>query len=464
MSEFLFFERVRAWYETLPNRRLLENYFLRTIQSQTNLPISQLYRAFVDCLLPLLNIPTHPTSAIRELRPLYELNHFIDPYYFTDELMLRELKKCATLSPDHYQKLLPHLKSFFLILDKKEGLERVESWTSSHWKQWYRVFPEGHAWAAKNLLYQQGKLVVNSWPAYRAWYRYTLGTEPLNDAMPEHWEELCEGWATITEYSKMDINGLAELFAGELAHLEVPGFCGDTPNCSQCPLQPECLWHQGDSARIGNEGMAQALQKEKESEATTSDLLGWIFGLSEPEMNLLQQFLPNEKSLRHLDTQSIFEINHAFSKTPYLGEKLKAFVELCKRYNETPLKAGRQFGSSFDIFQHFRFRLRDVKQELFIVVLLDNKHQYLMDLTVTIGTLNKSLVHPREVFSKAIEKRSAAIICVHNHPSGDPKASKQDVEVTRRLKTVGSTIGIPILDHVIIGNDHFFSLADNGLM
>lgn len=104
------------------------------------------------------------------------------------------------------------------------------------------------------------------------------------------------------------------------------------------------------------------------------------------------------------------------------------------------------------------------KQEQFIIVLLDNKHRYLAEEDVTKGILNKSLVHPREVFASAIEHRAAALICVHNHPSGDPEPSQEDFRITERLVEVGKLVGIPVLDHVIVGGENYTSFADKGLL
>lgn len=87
-----------------------------------------------------------------------------------------------------------------------------------------------------------------------------------------------------------------------------------------------------------------------------------------------------------------------------------------------------------------------------------------MDVEISRGTVNRSLVHPREVFAAAIEHRASTVACVHNHPSGDPAASKDDLEVTRRLMEVGKTMGIPLVDHIVVGSDRFYSFADSGLI
>ena len=104
------------------------------------------------------------------------------------------------------------------------------------------------------------------------------------------------------------------------------------------------------------------------------------------------------------------------------------------------------------------------KQEQFIIVLLDNKHRYLAEEDVTKGILQKSLVHPREVFASAIEHRAAALICVHNHPSGDPEPSQEDFQITERLVEVGNLVGMPVLDNVIVGGDNYNSFAVKGLL
>ena len=98
------------------------------------------------------------------------------------------------------------------------------------------------------------------------------------------------------------------------------------------------------------------------------------------------------------------------------------------------------------------------------MVLLDQKHHVLRDERVSLGTLTASLVHPREVFAPAIRESAAAVAFLHNHPSGDPTPSREDRELTRRLAEAGRLMGIPVLDHVIIGEGGFVSLAEEGLL
>jgi len=103
-------------------------------------------------------------------------------------------------------------------------------------------------------------------------------------------------------------------------------------------------------------------------------------------------------------------------------------------------------------------------REHFVVLHLDGKNSVIAKETVSIGSLNQSIVHPREVFKAAIINSSASLIFAHNHPSGDPAPSKQDREITRRLREAGSIIGIEVLDHIIIGNSRYFSMVEAGIL
>ncbi|WP_075035078.1 RadC family protein [Halobacillus dabanensis] len=108
--------------------------------------------------------------------------------------------------------------------------------------------------------------------------------------------------------------------------------------------------------------------------------------------------------------------------------------------------------------------MRDLKQEHFICLFLNTKNQVLHRQTIFIGSLNASIVHPREVYKEAVKRSAASIICAHNHPSGDPTPSQEDIQVTRRLKECGKMIGIELLDHLVIGDRKFISLKEKGYL
>jgi DNA repair protein RadC len=141
---------------------------------------------------------------------------------------------------------------------------------------------------------------------------------------------------------------------------------------------------------------------------------------------------------------------------------LAAALEIGRRISQRRLREGDAVRGPQDVFQHFHARLRDAEQEHFCVLLLDGRHRVLGDETVSLGTLTASLVHPREVFRPALRMGGAALILVHNHPSGDPEPSPEDRAVTQRLAQAGELLGIPVLDHVIVAERGYRSLRDEG--
>lgn len=151
---------------------------------------------------------------------------------------------------------------------------------------------------------------------------------------------------------------------------------------------------------------------------------------------------------------------------PGVGEakaaQLKAAVELGKRALAGPLTKGTKIASSRDLFTHYHPTLRDLRHEVFTVVLLDAKHAIMRDTTVSKGSLTLSIVHPREVFTLAVKESAAAVIFLHNHPSGDPTPSQEDRILTARLVSAGEVLGIRVLDHLVVGDGRYVSFADQG--
>jgi len=139
-----------------------------------------------------------------------------------------------------------------------------------------------------------------------------------------------------------------------------------------------------------------------------------------------------------------------------------AALELGRRATATRVDRGGVFRGSAEVFDHFRSRLTDLRKEVFCILLLDAKHRKLRDVRISEGSLTASIVHPREVFAPAVRDSAAAVILVHNHPSGDPTPSAEDIELTRRLRQSGDVLGIRVLDHVIVGCEAHFSFVDAG--
>lgn len=144
--------------------------------------------------------------------------------------------------------------------------------------------------------------------------------------------------------------------------------------------------------------------------------------------------------------------------------RVEAAFELGRRCGDEALRTEGVLAGPRDVFARMETRLRDLTQEEFHALLLSARHRLVRTALVTRGILDASLVHPREVFRPAIAESAAAVILVHNHPSGDPEPSAQDLAVTRQLVEAGRAVGIPVLDHVIVGDGRFVSLAERGLM
>lgn len=142
--------------------------------------------------------------------------------------------------------------------------------------------------------------------------------------------------------------------------------------------------------------------------------------------------------------------------------QLKAALELGKRAMAIPLSMGTKISSSSDLFRHFHPLVRDLKHEIFKVILLDAKNTVMKEVTVSEGSLTLSIVHPREVFALAVRESAAGVIFLHNHPSGDPTPSTEDRRLTDRLVTAGEVLGIRVLDHLVIGDGRYVSFADEG--
>lgn len=149
---------------------------------------------------------------------------------------------------------------------------------------------------------------------------------------------------------------------------------------------------------------------------------------------------------------------------PATVARVAAALELGRRLAREGPQSRPRIRTARDIHALCSPQLRDLAQEEFRVLLLDTRHAVTREHVVTRGTLDTSLVHPREVFRLAVTENAACLVLVHNHPSGDPTPSPEDREVTRQLVAAGRLIGVPVLDHVIIGDGRYLSFVEAGLL
>ncbi|WP_067617538.1 RadC family protein [Alicyclobacillus acidiphilus] len=144
--------------------------------------------------------------------------------------------------------------------------------------------------------------------------------------------------------------------------------------------------------------------------------------------------------------------------------QIAAAVELGRRIAQKPPAHKTQIRTANDAAEYVMDRMRYLKKEHFVTLLLDTKHHVLAEDTSSIGSLDASIVHPREIFRRAIRCSASGILCIHNHPSGDPSPSPEDIAVTKRLMDAGKVLGIDVLDHIVIGDGRFVSLRAGGYM
>lgn len=183
----------------------------------------------------------------------------------------------------------------------------------------------------------------------------------------------------------------------------------------------------------------------------------------ESALNQAERILARFGGLRGLVSAGFDEI----AALPGVGRAkactIEAAMEIGRRLSGTEIAESRPIKTPRDVAELLMSRLRFLDREHFLVILLSARNQPLAIETVSVGHLTASLVHPRELFKVAIQKSAAAVILAHNHPSGDPAPSREDVLLTKRLREGGELLGIEILDHIIFGDNKYASLKEKGL-
>lgn len=202
---------------------------------------------------------------------------------------------------------------------------------------------------------------------------------------------------------------------------------------------------------------------------TDAELLALIIGTGDAvskksALDLGRELLKEFGDLRTLAGASAAEICRIKGAGPAKAACVKAALELAGRFRARRLESNERYTSPHQVFEHYHYTYRDRRKEYFLALLLDGKNRVIREVQVSEGSLNQSIVHPREVFSPAVRDSAAAVILVHNHPTGDPTPSREDLEITRRLREAGELMGIKVLDHIIIGDEAFLSFVAQGLM
>lgn len=165
--------------------------------------------------------------------------------------------------------------------------------------------------------------------------------------------------------------------------------------------------------------------------------------------------------LHHLSLQELKEI-------PGIGEvkavKLKCMAEIAVRMSREKASGKLKFDSPRSVAEYYMEEMRHQEKEKILLLLLDNKLQFIEEYMISLGTVNSSLLSTRDVFIRALKVRARHIMLLHNHPSGDPKPSRQDILITRKIKEAGELMDIPLVDHIILGDGIYTSLKEEELL
>jgi len=181
-------------------------------------------------------------------------------------------------------------------------------------------------------------------------------------------------------------------------------------------------------------------------------------------IDLSRDLLTMFTDFNRIDQASITELCKVKGIGLAKAAQIKAALEVGKRMSSQSSGKKIKMTTSRCFVEHFAPFMKNLKKEIVKLVLLNPKLVVIKDLTISEGSLNASIMHPREVMIPAIQESAASFAVIHNHPSGDPSPSQQDMEITHRLNKTGQIIGIKMVDHIIIGGNEFFSFADEGLL
>ncbi len=181
-------------------------------------------------------------------------------------------------------------------------------------------------------------------------------------------------------------------------------------------------------------------------------------------IDLARILLEHYGNFRALDSASISELCTIEGIGMAKAAQIKAALEIGKRLLRQKTGSRKKITSVEDVVNYYGPYLRDLKKEVFKIMLLDSRNKIIRERTISEGSLNASIVHPREVIKEIIRESASAVIFVHNHPSGEPKPTREDIEITERLIKACNLVGVRVLDHIIIGNDDYISLVDEGLI
>jgi DNA repair protein RadC len=216
-----------------------------------------------------------------------------------------------------------------------------------------------------------------------------------------------------------------------------------------------------------NERPRERLLQDGPQHLTEAELLGILLGKGtrkKTAIDLARELLDRYESLQKLFSRSPSELTTVKGIGPAKAAILSAAFELVRRIQSRKGADRPLFKRSSDVAGHYLPLMRDLRKEVFKVLLLNRANRFIKEAFISEGTLDASVVHPRDVFREALLEPAAAIILIHNHPSGNPSPSDEDLRITKQLVEAGRLLGIKVYDHIILAGESYASFADQGLL
>ncbi|MFW5856427.1 MAG: RadC family protein [Planctomycetota bacterium] len=288
------------------------------------------------------------------------------------------------------------------------------------------------------------------------------------EAQRKRGEEILREFAAAVDRDPVTLGMLFRVYADGWYGVLPRGICANPPQCRKCGLTRWCAHYNAPPPPKARERALSPVERLRQRGAEAlndEEILGLVLGAGQSKAKasaLAGDLLARYGSLRKLSRTSPAELESYAAVSRTVAVRLIAAFALADRMSEEARRQGPVVRSGKDFYDLYGKRLRDLRQEVFLVVLLDQRNRILRDEQVSQGSLTGALVHPREVFAPAIRESAAAVALVHNHPSGDPTPSREDREITTRLQETAGVVGIRLLDHIIIGEACYTSFIDEG--
>jgi len=216
-----------------------------------------------------------------------------------------------------------------------------------------------------------------------------------------------------------------------------------------------------------NERPRERLLQHGPQYLTEAELLGILLGKGtrkKTAIDIARELLERHESLQKLFSRSPSELTTVKGIGSAKAAVLSAAFELVRRIQSQKISDRPSFKRSSDVASHYLPLMRDLRKEVFKVLLLNRSNRLIKEVFISEGTLDASIVHPRDVFKEALLEPAAGVILIHNHPSGNPNPSEEDLRITKQLVEAGRLLGIKVYDHIILAGESYRSLADEGLI